>query len=76
VSDAPRPYIDALLRGIVGVEMKAERIEAKRKLSQNKSAADFAGVALGLAASDDPMAHEVAALMRETRAVADDPDGN
>ncbi|MGD9966423.1 MAG: FMN-binding negative transcriptional regulator [Hyphomonadaceae bacterium] len=76
ISDAPRPYIDALLRGIIGVSLTAERIEAKRKLSQNKSQADFYGVARGLAASDEPLAHEVAALMRETRALSDDPDGN
>jgi transcriptional regulator len=76
VEDAPRAYIDALLRGIVGVEMRVERIEAKRKLSQNKSEADFAGVARGLAESGDAMAGEVAALMRATRAIADDPDGN
>jgi transcriptional regulator len=76
ISDAPRPYIDALLRGIVGVSLKAERIEAKRKLSQNKSEVDFAGVTSGLAASDDPLAQEVAKLMRATRAVADDPEGN
>ena len=43
------PYIDALLRGIVGVEMRVERIEAKRKLSQNKSAVDFDGVVAGFA---------------------------
>ncbi len=76
VSDAPRQYIDALKRAIVGVTLTAERLEAKRKLSQNKSKADFAGVEHGLAASEEPMAHEVAALMRATRAVADDPDGN
>lgn len=76
VSDAPRPYIDALLRGIVGVTLTAERVEAKRKLSQNKSAADFDGVARGMDASAEPMALEVAALMRQTRAVSDDPDGN
>jgi len=76
IGDAPRAYIDALLRGIVGVALTAERVEAKRKLSQNKSEADFAGVTRGLAASDEPMAHEVAALMRATRAVYDDPDGN
>lgn len=76
ISDAPRPYIDALLRGIVGVSLTAERVEAKRKLSQNKSAADFDGVAAGMAASAEPMAHEVAALMRATCAVSDDPDGN
>lgn len=76
IADAPRPYIDALLRGIVGVSLSAERIEAKRKLSQNKSAADFEGVARGLDASNDPLAQEVSALMRAERALADEPDGN
>ncbi len=76
IADAPRPYIDALLRGIVGCALHVERVEAKRKLSQNKSEADFAGVAAGLAVSADPLAREVAALMRETRAAADDPEGN
>jgi transcriptional regulator len=76
IGDAPRPYINALLRGIVGVALTAERVEAKRKLSQNKSKADFDGVERGLSASDEPMAREVAALMRDTRAVSDDPDGN
>ncbi|MBX9747173.1 MAG: FMN-binding negative transcriptional regulator [Hyphomonadaceae bacterium] len=76
MSDAPRPYIDALMRGIVGVKLHAERVEAKRKLSQNKSEADFHGVMHGLAANDDPLAREVAALMRAERAVSDDPEGN
>lgn len=76
IEDAPRGYIDALLRGIVGVALTAERVDAKRKLSQNKSEADFAGVERGMAASDEPMAHELAALMRATRAAADEPDGN
>ncbi|MEZ5959557.1 MAG: FMN-binding negative transcriptional regulator [Hyphomonadaceae bacterium] len=76
IEDAPRTYIDALLRGIVGVSLTAERVEAKRKLSQNKSAADFDGVARGMDASNEPMAHEVAALMRGTRADGGDPDGN
>lgn len=76
IEDAPRAYIDAMLRGFIGVTLTAERVEAKRKLSQNKAAADFDGVADGMAASDEPMAREVAALMRATRAVSDDPDGN
>jgi transcriptional regulator len=74
IGDSPRPYIDALLRGIVGVEMRVERVEAKRKLSQNKSAGDFDGVIAGLEAEDEGA--EIAALMRATRAVSDDPDGN
>lgn len=76
ISDAPRPYIEALLRGIVGVALHVDRVEAKRKLSQNKSEADFTGVARGLASSEDAMQREVAELMRTTRAVADDPHGN
>lgn len=75
VDDAPRAYIDALKRGIVGVSLHADRIEAKRKLSQNKSAADFAGVEAGLGASGDALAQEVAALMRAERASSGDPDG-
>jgi len=76
IADAPRPYIDALLRGIVGVEMRVERIDAKRKLSQNKSAGDFAGVIAGLDAEGAAAPVEVAALMRATRAMSDDPSGN
>lgn len=76
IADAPRQYIDALKRGIVGVALTAERIEAKRKLSQNKSEADFRGVAGGLASSENPMEREVAAQMRSTRAMSDDPEGN
>jgi len=76
ISDAPRPYIDALLRGIVGVTLHATRIEAKRKLSQNKGEADFAGVIRGLETSGDAMEVEVAARMRGASAIADDPNGN
>ncbi len=65
LEDAPREYIEAMLRGIVGVELYAERIEAKRKLSQNKGGADFAGVVEGLGAGG-ANAHEIAALMRES----------
>ncbi|MEZ5996364.1 MAG: FMN-binding negative transcriptional regulator [Hyphomonadaceae bacterium] len=63
IKDAPRTYIDAMLRGIVGVAVRAERIEAKRKLSQNKTGADYEGVRGALAASEDAMARDVAALM-------------
>ena len=76
VEDAPASYIDAMLRGIVGVEMRVERVEAKRKLSQNKNAADFDGVIVGLDEAPDADSREIAALMRATRAVSDDPDGN
>jgi transcriptional regulator len=75
IEDAPRGYISVMMRGIVGVEMRVERVEAKRKVSQNKSAADFEGVIAGLG-EGDAAATEIAALMRAIRAVSDDPDGN
>lgn len=50
VTDAPADYIDKNLRPIVGVELLVERVEAKAKLSQNRSEEDRAGVARGLAA--------------------------
>jgi transcriptional regulator len=48
VSDAPADYIEAMLRSIVGLEIRITRVQAKRKLSQNRSAADIAGVIDGL----------------------------
>ena len=50
VEDAPEPYISGQLRAIVGVELLITRIEAKTKLSQNRSDADRDGVVKGLTA--------------------------
>jgi transcriptional regulator len=44
VSDAPESYVDSLLRGIVGFELAIESLDGKYKLSQNRDAADRAGV--------------------------------
>jgi transcriptional regulator len=48
VDDAPRAFIEGQLRAIVGIELLISRIEAKAKLSQNRPAADVAGVIAGL----------------------------
>lgn len=53
VDDAPAPYIAGQLRAIVGVELVISRVEAKAKLSQNRSAADIAGVVAGLTSDGD-----------------------
>ncbi|QBX57190.1 FMN-binding negative transcriptional regulator [Nocardioides seonyuensis] len=50
VTDAPSDYVRKNLRPIVGVELLVESVEAKAKLSQNRSDADRAGVARGLRA--------------------------
>ena len=54
VSDAPEPFVRSQLKGIVGLRLPIARLEGKRKMSQNRSAEDRAGVAQGLAASDRP----------------------
>jgi transcriptional regulator len=48
VTDAPEKYVAGQLRAIVGVEMAIESVEAKAKLSQNRSEEDVAGVIEGL----------------------------
>jgi len=63
VADAPEDYIARMLRGIVGVSLRVERIEAKRKLSQNQDDPDRANVVRELAASPDQRDRETAAAM-------------
>ncbi len=63
VSDAPADFIAAQLRGIVGVRMPITRLEGKRKMSQNRNAADRTGVAAGLAASERASDRETAPLI-------------
>jgi transcriptional regulator len=48
VDDAPAEYIETMLKGIVGIEVVIEHIEAKAKLSQNKTEADALGAAADL----------------------------
>ena len=63
VSDAPREYIDSMLRAIVGFALPIRRLEGKWKLGQNRSAADQQGVRDGLASSLSPGDRELAARM-------------
>jgi transcriptional regulator len=48
VDDAPATFIDAQIKGIVGVEIDITSIEGKWKVSQNRPVADRAGVVQGL----------------------------
>jgi transcriptional regulator len=64
VADAPADYIDGMLKAIVGFALPIQRLEGKRKLSQNRSTADIAGVREGLAASPDVHDQALAHLMR------------
>jgi transcriptional regulator len=64
VDDAPAGYVETQARAIVGLELRISRLEAKRKLSQNRSAADFDGVLDGLN-TGTPMEQAVADEMRQ-----------
>jgi transcriptional regulator len=50
VSDAPPDFIDGLIRAIVGFELEITSLTGKWKTSQNRTAADRAGVVHGLQA--------------------------
>jgi len=63
VDAVPADFVARQLRAIVGIEIRLTRIEAKAKMSQNKSPADVLGIIAGLRAeagrghgggSDDP----------------------
>jgi transcriptional regulator len=50
VDDAPEKYIRGQAKGIVGVELVISRLDAKAKLTQNRSEADIRGTLEGLGA--------------------------
>jgi transcriptional regulator len=63
VTDAPADFIKAQLRGIVGMRMPITRLDAKRKMSQNRNATDRTGVIEGLSTSTRPEDVYVAAMV-------------
>jgi len=64
VDDAPERYIAGQAKGIVGLELLIGRIDAKRKLTQNRSRDDIEGAIDGLK-SGSPREQAVAIDMRE-----------
>lgn len=56
--------VEQLLGGIVAFRLHIERVEAKNKMNQNKTAADRAGVIAGLRATGRPEDAAVAAWMQ------------
>jgi transcriptional regulator len=64
VSDAPEDYIAQMLRAIVGIEIVVEAVQGKWKMSQNRSAADRAGVAAGLESITSDASRDAAAMVR------------
>jgi transcriptional regulator len=66
VGDAPADFIALQRKAIVGIEIEIADIRGKWKTSQNRSAADRAGVVEGLEALGDDDAVAMAAIIRRT----------
>lgn len=63
VSDAPADFIEKQLGAIVGIEIPVSRLLGKWKVSQNRPAADRAGVVRGLRETADAQAAAIAECM-------------
>ncbi len=63
MNDAPEPFIEAQMRGIIGVEIAIREITGKFKLSQNRRIEDQHGVVAGLAEDGDAQAEAMRALI-------------
>jgi len=66
LTDAPEDYVRTQARAIVGLELRITRLEAKAKLSQNRSDADIDGAIDGLGLGP-PREQAVAEEMRRAR---------
>jgi transcriptional regulator len=66
VGDAPADFIAMQRRAIVGIEIEILDIRGKWKTSQNRNAADRAGVVSGLEAMGDEDSRTMAGIVRET----------
>ena len=63
--DLPEPYLQGMLKGIIGFDIAVTRLEGKFKLSQNRPAVDRPRIIAALERRGDVDALAVAALMRE-----------
>lgn len=70
LDDAPQGYVEALSKGIVGVEISIDTIEGKYKLSQNRPEADRQGVVAGLKALNSQASLEMAQLVERADTTA------
>lgn len=65
VSDAPAPFMDRMMRAIVGVEIRIDRLEGKLKASQDEAMPDRRGTVRGLREQACDTARAMAALVQD-----------
>lgn len=64
VTDAPEPFVERQLKGLIGIEIEIEGLHGKWKVSQNRDEQDRAGVAEGLLGEETAQAQAVSGLVR------------
>ena len=67
--ELPEPYLQGMLKGIVGLDIAVTRLEGKYKLSQNRPAVDRPRVIAELERREDADSRALAHLMREREPV-------
>ena len=68
VSDAPAAYIDQMLKAVVGIDIKIERLEGRLKVSQDEDEQDRLGTVEGLRRTSHAPAQILSGLvLREMR---------
>ena len=73
IEDAPAPYIDKMLRLIIGFEFSIATLAGKWKVSQNRSPTDQQGVMHQLQNADDADSLEMAGMLAALGARAEPP---
>jgi transcriptional regulator len=68
VDDAPAPFLESQVKGIVGIEIAIASLDGKWKASQNRPEPDRAGVESGLADIGTAEAQAMAAAVAKGRA--------
>jgi transcriptional regulator len=63
--ELPEDYLNSKLNGIVAFRIDATRIEARFKLSQERTARERENIIVEFAANDDPLASDIGELMKE-----------
>jgi transcriptional regulator len=64
IDNTPDDFIAAMLKDIVGFEVKIEKLQGKWKVSQNRNEADRSGVVRGLKSEGTPFSVEMSELIR------------
>ena len=65
VSDAPAPFMERMMRAIVGIEIPIDRLEGKLKASQDEALPDRQGTVRGFREQACDVARAMAALVQD-----------